>query len=390
VFPQHESKFSEFPADGANADARGGEGWRDVWRAQGLERRKGGEWGDFWVAEGRHGSCSAARHVIGFAAPFGGKNALLERVREALALRHYSSKTSEAYVGWVRRFVLFYQRNQPPTGTASEEVCAFLSSLATEGNVSASTQNQALAALLFLYSEVLHRPLEFVGGVVHAKRPVRLPVVMSRDEVKAVLDQLSGTWHLMASLLYGSGLRLLECVSLRVRDLDFAGGQILVRRGKGHKDRVTLLPQAVVEPLRAHLVQVNARHQYDLQDGAGMVDLPGALRAKYANAARDWPWQWVFPATRRYVDADTGEQRRHHVHETALQRAVRTAAVAARIDKAVSCHTFRHSFATHLLEAGYDIRTIQKLLGHHDLRTTMIYTHVLSRGPLGVKSPLDR
>ena len=247
-----------------------------------------------------------------------------------------------------------------------------------------------MAALLFLYSEVLHRPLEFVGGVVHAKRPARLPVVMSREEVKAVLDQLSGTWHLMASLLYGAGLRLLECASLRVKDIDFPTGQVLVRQGKGHKDRVTLLPQVIVDPLRIHLVRVSELHQRDLQDGAGMVDLPGALRAKYPNAPRDWPWQWVFPATRRYVDANTGEQRRHHIHETALQRAVRSAAVAARMTKPVSCHTFRHSFATHLLEAGYDIRTIRKLLGHHDVRTTMIYTHVLNRGPLGVKSPLDR
>jgi integron integrase len=316
--------------------------------------------------------------------PSASRASLLERVQEALAVRHYSPKTSEAYVGWVRRFMVFYRRNQPPTGSASEEVSAFLSSLATEGHVSASTQNQALAALLFLYSEVLHRPLELVGGVVHAKRPTRLPVVMSREEVQSVLEHLSGTWHLMASLLYGSGLRLLECASLRVKDVDFAGGQILVRRAKGHKDRVTLLPQLVVEPLRAHLVKVNALHQADLQDGAGRVNLPGALRAKFPNAGREWPWQWVFPATRRFVDASSGEQRRHHVHETALQRAVRAAVVAARIGKPVSCHTFRHSFATHLLEAGYDVRTIQKLLGHHDLRTTMIYTHVLSRGPLGV------
>jgi site-specific recombinase XerD len=228
--------------------------------------------------------------------------------------------------------MLFHQRNQPPTGTASEEVSAFLSSLATEGNVSASTQNQALAALLFLYSEVLHRPLEFVGGVVHAKRPVRLPVVMSRDEVKAVLDQLSGTWHLMASLLYGSGLRLLECVSLRVKDLDFAGGQILVRRGKGQKDRVTLLPQAVVEPLHAHLVKVNGRHQYDLEDGAGMVSLPGALRAKYPNAAAIGLGNGCFPlrgVTSTRTRASSGGTM---FNETALQRAVRTAAVAARIE----------------------------------------------------------
>ena len=313
---------------------------------------------------------------------------MLESVSEALMLRHYSSRTREAYVSWVRRFVVHHHLRHP-RDMGPREVSEFLSHLATDGQVTASTQNQALAALLFLYGEVLHRPLEFVGGIVHAKRPVRLPVVLSREEVKAVFEQLSGTWHLMASLLYGSGLRLMECVSLRVKDIDFSGAQILVRRAKGQKDRVTLLPQLAVAPLRAHLVRVNELHQSDLSDGAGMVDLPGALRVKYPNAARDWPWQWVFPATRRYVCEGTGEHRRHHIHETALQRAVRSAVTAAGLSKPVSCHTFRHSFATHLLEAGYDIRTIQKLLGHHDLRTTMIYTHVLQRGPLGVKSPLD-
>ena len=313
---------------------------------------------------------------------------MLESVSEALMLRHYSSRTREAYVSWVRRFVVHHHLRHP-RDMGPREVSEFLSHLATDGQVTASTQNQALAALLFLYGEVLHRPLEFVGGIVHAKRPVRLPVVLSREEVKAVFEQLSGTWHLMASLLYGSGLRLMECVSLRVKDIDFSGAQILVRRAKGQKDRVTLLPQLAVAPLHAHLVRVNELHQSDLSDGAGMVDLPGALRVKYPNAARDWPWQWVFPATRRYVCEGTGEHRRHHIHETALQRAVRSAVTAAGLSKPVSCHTFRHSFATHLLEAGYDIRTIQKLLGHHDLRTTMIYTHVLQRGPLGVKSPLD-
>jgi integron integrase len=313
---------------------------------------------------------------------------LLESVGEALVLRHYSPKTREAYVAWVRRFVIFHHRRHP-NSMGAREVSAFLSDLATRGNVSASTQNQALAALLFLYSEVLHRPLEFVGGVVHAKRPTRLPLVMSREEAKALLDQLSGVWHLMASLLYGSGLRLMECAALRVKDVDFSAGQLRVRRGKGQKDRVTLLPRTAMDPLRGHLVRVNELHQRDLQEGAGMVELPGALRAKYPNACRDWPWQWVFPATRRHVDEQTGEQRRHHIHETALQRAVHAAAIAAGLSKPVSCHTFRHSFATHLLEAGYDIRTIQKLLGHHDLRTTMVYTHVVNRGPLGVKSPLD-
>ena len=333
-------------------------------------------------------SYACAGVVSSDSAPAAGKRRLLESVREALVLRHYSPKTCEAYVGWVRRFVLFHGRRHP-LSMGAVEVSTFLSDLATRGNVSASTQNQALAALLFLYSDVLHRPLQFVGGVVHAKRPARLPVVMSREEVKAVLGKLSGAWYLMASLLYGSGLRLSECTSLRVKDVDFSAGHIVVRRGKGSRDRMTLLPQAIVELLRAHLAKVRELHREDLQDGAGRVELPGALRSKYPSAPGQWPWQWVFPATRRYVCESTGEQRRHHIHETALQRAVRAAALAAGIGKPVSCHTFRHSFATHLLESGYDIRTIQKLLGHHDLRTTMIYTHVLSRGPLGVKSPLD-
>lgn len=273
-------------------------------------------------------------------------------------------------------------------GTA--EVSAFLSDLASRSGVSASTQNQALAALLFLYAEVLQRPLASLGPIVHAKRPMRLPVVMSREEVDAVLAQLDGVWHLMASLLYGSGLRLLECASLRVKDIGFGAGQVLVRRGKGQKDRVTLLPKLLVAPLQDHLAKVKSLHLLDLREGAGNVALPGALSVKYPNAGREWPWQWVFPATRRYLDRTSGEQRRHHLHETALQRAVRSAALAASISRPISCHTFRHSFATHLLEAGYDIRTIQKLLGHHDVRTTMIYTHVVDRGPFGVKSPLDR
>jgi len=270
------------------------------------------------------------------------------------------------------------------------EVSAFLSDLATRSEVSASTQNQALAALLFLYAHVLQRPLEPIGEIVHAKRPGRLPVVMTAAEVDAVLCKLEGIWRLMASLLYGSGLRLLECASVRVKDVDFGGGQVLVRRGKGQKDRATLLPRSLVQPLQAHLVGVRELHGRDLLEGAGNVELPGALRSKYPRACREWPWQWVFPATRRYVDPATGEQRRHHIHETALQRAVRCAARAAGLAKPVSCHTFRHSFATQLLEAGYDIRTIQKLLGHHDVRTTMIYTHVVNRGPLGVRSLLDR
>jgi integron integrase len=326
---------------------------------------------------------------VSSSAPPGTGSPFLQSVRDALVLRHYSSKTIEAYVAWVRRFVLFHDCRHPRSLGASE-VTSFLSDLASHGGVSASTQNQALAALLFLYAEVLEQPLGALGKVVHAKRPVRLPVVMTRSEVDAVLSRLDGVWRLMASLLYGSGLRLLECASLRVKDIDFGGQQLLVRRCKGQKDRVTILPLSLVEPLEAQLALARTRHERDLLEGAGHVQLPGALRTKFPNASREWPWQWVFPATRRYVDTTSGEQRRHHIHETALQRAVRAAAHAAGLSKPVSCHTFRHSFATHLLEAGYDIRTIQKLLGHQDLRTTMVYTHVLSRGPMGVKSPLDR
>jgi integron integrase len=264
---------------------------------------------------------------------------LLQSVVDALVLRHYGPKTVEAYIGWVHRFVVFHDRRHPRS-LGAREVSVFLSDLASRGGVSASTQNQALAALLFLYAEVLQRPLGSLGQVVHAKRPIRLPVVMTRNEVNMVLSRLSGVWLLMASPLYGSGLRVLECASLRVKDVDFGGGQLLVRRGKGQKDRATLLPKSLVEPLEAHLASprargprevVRGRHGLDLREGAGHVELPGALRAKYPNASREWPWQWVFPATRRYVDPVTGEQRRHHLHETALQRAVRTAAVNASI-----------------------------------------------------------
>lgn len=316
---------------------------------------------------------------------------LLDRVRDALAMRHYSPRTREAYVGWIKRFIRFHGRRHPAELGAGE-VAAFLSDLAVRGRVSASTRNQALAALTFLYSEVLGRELGRVGEavpVVPAKRPSNLPVVMTRAEVSAVMSKLRGVDALMASLLYGAGLRLLECARLRIKDVDFGAMQVTVRRGKGSRDRVSLLPRTLVEPLRAHVAAVRTQHEADLEQGAGHVALPGALRMKYPNASREWGWQWLFPATRAYTDPETQERRRHHRHETALQRAVRVAAVAAGIVKPVSCHTFRHSFATHLLESGYDIRTIQKLLGHRDLKTTMIYTHVLERGPLGVKSPLD-
>ena len=255
--------------------------------------------------------------------------------------------------------------------------------------MSASTQNQALAALLFLYRVVLGIELKWLDEMVRAKRPQRLPVVLTRREVRALLERLRGTTWLMASLLYGSGLRLLECARLRVKDVDFERGEILVRDGKGRKDRVTMLPASVKAPLRVHLAQVRQMHADDLRHGLGAVELPDALALKYSNASREWGWQWVFPASRHYVVAATGERRRHHLHETVLQRAVKQAAQEAGIAKPASCHTLRHSFATHLLEAGQDIRTIQELLGHRDVSTTMIYTHVLNRGGLGVRSPLD-
>jgi integron integrase len=320
-----------------------------------------------------------------------GRPRLLDRVRDTLAMRHYSSKTREAYVGWIKRFIRFHGRRHPKE-LGAREVSGFLSDLAVRAQVSASTQNQALAALKFLYSEVLGLELgriEESAPVVTAKRSVNLPVVMTREEVGAVLSKLRGVDALMVSLLYGAGLRLLECARLRIKDVDIDRMQIVVRRGKGSRDRVTLFPRKLVEPLRAHIAAVRAQHESDLRQGAGFVTLPGALREKYPHAARSWGWQWLFPASRQFVHAETGERRRHHRHETALQRSVRAAVAAAGLAKPVSCHTFRHSFATHLLEAGYDIRTIQKLLGHRDLKTTMVYTHVLERGPFGVKSPLD-
>jgi integron integrase len=255
--------------------------------------------------------------------------------------------------------------------------------------VSATTQNQALSALLYLYRAVLHLDMGWLEGVVRAKKPVRLPVVLTRQEVAAILGRLRGTDWLMAALLYGAGLRLMECARLRIKDVDFARNEITVRDGKGGKDRVTLLPASVRQPLRAHLERVHQQHQEDLRHGQGTVALPGALARKYPNAARDWGWQWVFPATRFYRDTATGHLRRHHLHESVLQRAVRQAVLKAGIAKPASCHTLRHSFATHLLEGGYDIRTIQELLGHSDVSTTMIYTHVLNRGGRGVQSPLD-
>jgi integron integrase len=314
---------------------------------------------------------------------------LLARVRIAIRSRHYSPHTEKAYAHWVRQFVLFHGKRHP-TEMGVREVRAFLSHLAVRRRVSASTQNQALSALLFLYREVLGEELEWIDGLVRARRPVRLPVVLTHDEVAGLLRQMYGATWLMASLLYGSGLRLMECLRLRVKDLDFERGEIMVRSGKGQKDRVTMLPRGVRRPLVAHLERVREQHTGDLVRGLGRVALPGALARKYPRAPAEWGWQWVFPATRHYRDRETGDHHRHHLHATVLQRAVREAVLASGIRKPASCHTLRHTFATHLLEAGYDIRTIQELLGHSDVKTTMLYTHVLNRGGRGVASPLDR
>ena len=317
------------------------------------------------------------------------KPKLLDRVRLAMRAHHYSPRTEEAYVAWIKRYIFFHGKRHPAE-MGAEEVTRFLSSLALDGRVAASTQNQALSALLFLYREVLQQDLPWLEGVVRAKRPIRLPVVLAREEVQAVLAHLRGTPRLMGTLLYGAGLRLLECAQLRVKDVDFALNQILVRNGKGQKDRVTLLPATVKADLARHLEAVRQQHQRDLSNGAGWVELPGGLERKYPNAGREWGWQWVFPATRIYVDRECGKRRRHHLHESVIQRAVKEGVRRAGIAKPATCHTFRHSFATHLLEDGYDIRTVQELLGHKDVTTTMIYTHVLNRGPAAVRSPADR
>ena len=312
-----------------------------------------------------------------------------DRARAAMRVKHLSPRTEEAYLGWMRRYHEFHGRKDPATLGAAH-VTAFLTALATERKVAASTQNQALAALLFLYREVLGVELPWLDDVVRARGPERLPVVLSREEVRAVLSEMQGVTRLMATMLYGSGLRLLECCRLRVKDVDFGRRQIVVRRGKGDKDRVTMLPAIVADELAAHLERVRAQHRSDVERGAGWVELPDALARKLPSAGREWPWQWVFPATRGYVERDTGERRRHHLRETVVQQAVRRAVLASGIAKRATCHTFRHSFATHLLEDGSDIRTVQELLGHRDVTTTMIYTHVLNRGPGGVLSPADR
>ncbi|WP_129633650.1 integron integrase [Candidatus Oscillochloris fontis] len=313
---------------------------------------------------------------------------LLEQLRDLLRSRHYSLRTEESYLDWVRRYILFHGKRHPRE-MGSDEILAFLNHLATELNVAASTQNQARYALLFLYRELLGVDPGDLKGVQAAKQPRRLPTVLTRAEARAVIAQLSGVYLLMAQLLYGSGLRLMECLRLRVKDLDFQMLQVVVRDGKGMRDRLTMLPASLVDPLRTHLVGVKQVFQQDLAEGFGEVYLPFALARKNPGAARSWAWQYLFPADQRSRDPRSGLIRRHHVHEGALQRAVHDAVRASGISKHASCHTFRHSFATHLIESGYDIRTVQELLGHSDVKTTMIYTHVLNRGGRGVRSPLD-
>jgi integron integrase len=313
---------------------------------------------------------------------------LLDRVRHACRVRHYSIRTEDAYHDWCERYIRFHNLRHPDT-MAEPEVNAFLTDLAVGRNVAASTQNQALCALLFLYEHVLGRPLDRVEGVIRATRPKRLPVVLSRGEVRRLLAQLDGTYRLMGQLMYGSGLRLLECLRLRVKDVDFERGEITVREGKGNKDRVTMLPAAIRPPLLAQLDTARLVHAKDLRAGFGRVYLPHALDRKLPQAAAEFRWQYVFPSAKLSVDPRSGVKRRHHAHESAISKAITDAVRAAGLDRRATSHSLRHSFATHLLEDGYDIRTVQELLGHEDVSTTMIYTHVLNKGGHGVRGPLD-
>jgi integron integrase len=313
---------------------------------------------------------------------------LLDRVRWLLRAKHYSIRTEEVYIDWIRRYIVFHGKRHPDE-MGEKEISQFLTHLAVEKNVAASTQNQAFSALLFLYQQVLDRKLDFIDDVQRVKRPAKVPVVFTPEEARLVLDQLHGEYRLMAELLYGSGLRLMECLRLRVKDIDFGYGHITVRDGKGLRERVTILPESLRRPVQLHLEQVRQTHQRDLAANHGRVYLPFAIERKFPNAARSWTWQYVFPASKLSVDPRSGELRRHHVSEKNLQNAVKLAIKQARIHKAASCHTFRHSFATHLLENGYDIRTVQELLGHKDVSTTMIYTHVLNKPGLAIRSPLD-
>lgn len=311
-----------------------------------------------------------------------------DRVRIEIRTRHYSNRTEEAYLGWIARFLDFHG-GRDPNDLSVDDIRRFLSALAIDAKVSASTQNQARAAITFLYRDVLRAPVGAVEGVATARVPRHLPEVLSPEEVRRVLAALTGMQQLVAALLYGSGLRLLEALRLRIKDIDLVRAELMVRGGKGGKDRVTVIPDVLLDRLQRHLVVVRELHEADLARGQGRTVLPPAFTRKNPSAASDWSWQLVFPAARCYRDGISGYEHRHHLHESSVQRSVHEAALATGMTKRVTCHTFRHSFATHLLEAGYDIRTVQELLGHADVRTTMIYTHVLNRGGLGVRSPLD-
>ncbi|MGB8052784.1 MAG: integron integrase [Azonexus sp.] len=313
---------------------------------------------------------------------------LLDQVRDRLRVKHYSIRTETQYLQWIKRFILFHDKRHPRE-MGAVEVEAFLTHLAVAGRVAAATQNQALSALLFLYREVLNIDLPWLDKVVRAKQPQRLPVVLTRQEVTAILDRMTGVHGLMARLLYGTGMRLMECVRLRVKDVDFERAEIVVRDGKGAKDRITMLPQALIGPLQDHLRWRRQLFEDDKAKGRAAVYLPDALGKKYPTAAVDWPWQYIFPSGSYSMDPRSGEERRHHIDEKLLQRAVKKAVQASGVVKLATPHTFRHSFATHLLQSGYDIRTVQELLGHADVATTMIYTHVLNKGGRGVTSPLD-
>jgi len=329
------------------------------------------------------------KNPISSADPTGGRpKKLLDQVREVLRLNHYAIRTEEAYVNWIKRFVLFHGKRHPRE-MGAPEVGEFLTDLATAGNVGVSTQKQALNALVFLYNQVLKLPFGVIEHLEKPKRPRRQPLVLTKEEATRIISALEGTHQLMAKLLFGTGLRLLECLRLRVKDIDFAQNQIVVRQGKGGKDRITMLPQSLKPVLAEHLRRVKILHEDDLKAGFGRVYLPDALERKYPRANLQWGWQWVFPAKSLAIDPRSGVTRRHHVHENSLQKAVQAAVRRSGLHKPASCHTLRHSFATHLLQSGYDIRTVQQLLGHSDVSTTMIYTHVLNQGGLGVRSPLD-
>jgi integron integrase len=331
--------------------------------------------------------------IRGVGSEFGGDDdkppRLLDQVRGRLRRLGMAKRTEEVYVGWIRRFILSNDKRHPSEMGAAE-VERFLTALAVRGQVSASTQNQALSALLFLYKQVLSIDLPWLDGVERAKKPQRLPVVLTRAEVDALLAELHGIHWLMGSLLYGTGMRLMECVRLRVKDIDFDHGEIVIREGKGGKDRRTMLPRSLRQPLQAQLAEALRIHERDKSAGFGRAWMPDALARKYPAASLDWGWQYVFPSAVRSLDPRDGVERRHHLDESSLQRAVKKARIRSAIIKPATCHTLRHSFATHLLESGYDIRTIQELLGHRDVATTQIYTHVLNRGGHGVLSPLDR